>query len=383
MKLRTQLLVINVLSVALLVAAVVLSYRLMLLNLKQAQLLTLIAVGAGVISAFAYWLMTIPMTRSVKNLAQFAEHVGAGNFDATPSQVSTATQRLTKQSHGTLNATSVSVSGPQEIRQLAQSIEDMKVNLQHTFHRLESMERTRRELVANVSHDLRTPIAAVQSFVEALDDQVIEDRETRQFYLKTIQREVQKLSSMIDDLFELSRLEAGQQEFNPLPSRLDQVILEVLESYALRIQEKGLRVKVDVSDEIPVISMMPDKVSRVLSNLLENGIRHSPQGSELKIVARELPGQQVVEVSLQDSGQGISDEEAERVFERFFRTDAARHRDSGGAGLGLAIARSLVELHGGQIGVRVPPERTSASSESGSSEASGSVFWFTLPLRPA
>lgn len=110
------------------------------------------------------------------------------------------------------------------------------------------MERTRRELVANVSHDLRTPIAAVQSFVEALDDQVIEDRETRQFYLKTIQREVGKLSSMIDDLFELSRLEAGQQAFSPLPSRLDQVILELLQSYALRIHEKGLYVTVDVSE---------------------------------------------------------------------------------------------------------------------------------------
>lgn len=123
--------------------------------------------------------------------------------------------------------------------------------------------------------------------------------------------------------------------------------------------------------------MMPDKVTRVLSNLLDNGICHSPRGSELKIVAKELPGQQVVEVSVQDCGEGISHEQAERVFERFFRTDAARHRDSGGAGLGLAIARSLVELHGGQIGVRVPQART---SECSSGAATGSVFWFTLPV---
>lgn len=134
MKLRTQLLVLNVLSVTLLVGAVVLSYRLMLLNLKQAQLLTLIAVGAGVISALAYWLMTIPITRSVRNLTQFAEHVGAGNFDMIPSKVPTGSRKPTKQSQGASNATSIPVSGPQEIRQLAQSIEDMKVNLRNIFY---------------------------------------------------------------------------------------------------------------------------------------------------------------------------------------------------------------------------------------------------------
>lgn len=348
---------LNLLSVTLLVGAVILSYSLMLLNFKQAQLLTLIAIGAGVISSLAYGLMTIPVTRSVRKLMQFAEQVGEGKLHPDAEEALLAT------------------SGPQEIRQLAKSIQEMKMRLHNSFRRLETMEKTRRELIANVSHDLRTPITTIRSYVEALDDQVIDDRDTSQVYLRTIHREVNRLSSLIDDLFELSKLEAGQQAYRPVPSQIDQVILGVLEGYSLRIHEKGLRVLVEVADDVPGLLLMPEKIARVLSNLLDNAIRHSSEGSMLEVRARPLlaaGGHEVVEVAVRDEGEGISGEHEEHIFERFFRTDASRNRDSGGAGLGLAIARSLVELHGGQIGLRTP--------KGGSGEVVGSEFWFTLPV---
>jgi signal transduction histidine kinase len=175
MRLRTQLLLINLASLALLMGAVVYSYSKMLLNLDQARLFSFIVVGAGILSSVAYWFMTIPITNSVKRLIRFAEQVGDGRFE--------------------------------EVRQLTESVQEMKEKIHDSLQKLESMEKTRRELIANVSHDLRTPIASIQSFVEALDDGIIDDDETSHLYLTTIHREVRRLSSLIDDLFELSKLD--------------------------------------------------------------------------------------------------------------------------------------------------------------------------------
>jgi two-component system, OmpR family, sensor histidine kinase SaeS len=347
MKLRTQLLMINFASLALLVGAVVYSYNKMLLDFEQARLLTLIAVGAGLFSSVTYWVMTIPIVSSMKRLIQFAEQVGNGHFDGT---------RIKRR-------------GPYEVRQLTQSVEEMKERIHDNLEKLAVMEQNRRELVANVSHDLRTPIASIQSFVEALDDGVIEDSKTYHSYLKTIQRESHRLSALINDLFELSKLEAGQQSYLPVPGRIDQMIIEVLESYSVRIRDKQLNVKVYVADDIPSLFMMPDKITRVLNNLLDNAIRHSPKGSNIEIEVKKLLNNNFVEVSIRDEAEGVSRENAGRIFERFYRVDKSRSRTSGGAGLGLAIARSLVELHGGEIGVRVPPEKQH-----------GSEFWFTLPV---
>jgi two-component system, OmpR family, sensor histidine kinase SaeS len=347
MRLRTQLLIINLASLALLIGAVVYSYSKMLLNLDQARLLTSIAIGAGIISSVAYWLMTIPITNSVNRLIRFAEQVGDGQLEEVY----------------------VNPSGPHEVRQLAQSVQAMKNRMHESLQKLELMEKTRRELIANVSHDLRTPIASIQSFVEALDDGVIDDYETSRRYLKTIHREVRRLSSLIDDLFELSKLEAGQQSYHPVPSHIDQLIIEVLESYSVRIQEKKLNVQVSVADDTPVLFIMPDKIARVLSNLVDNAIRHAPKHSDLRIEVKRSTDGNDVEVSVTDEGEGVSMEDAERVFERFYRIDKSRNRESGGSGLGLAIARSLVELHGGKIGVRLP-----------SGKSHGSEFWFTLPV---
>jgi two-component system sensor histidine kinase SaeS len=347
MKLRTQLLLINAASIALLVAAVAASHTMMLLDVHQARLLTIITIAAGILSSVAYWGMTIPVSRSIQELIGFAEQVGDGQLEDA----------------------SMHPSGPYEVRQLTRSVQDMKARLQSHLRQLELDEKTRRELIANVSHDLRTPIASIQSFVEALQDGVIDDTETSQAYLTTIHREVRRLNSLIDDLFELSKLEAGQETFEPVPCHLDQIIIEVLDSYSVRIHEKMLQVHVSVGDDIPVLHLMPEKMMRVLNNLVDNAVRHSPQGGLLRINVQAHPHAGFIEVTIRDEAERVTGEDAKRVFERFYRVDKSRNKRSGGAGLGLAIARSLVELHGGEIGVRTPPNTTQ-----------GNEFWFTLPL---
>ncbi|QQE77066.1 cell wall metabolism sensor histidine kinase WalK [Alicyclobacillus sp. SO9] len=350
MKLRTELLLINVASTLIIVAAVVYSYIQMLLNLKQAGLLTIIAVVAGVLSTLAYWLMTKPIINSVNRLIEFADEEGADMSQG-----------------GTPN--DAPAKGPVEVRQLTRSVHEMKERMHENVLQLEALERTRRHLVANVSHDLRTPIASIQAFVEALEDGVIDDHETSTRYLNTIHREARRLSLLIDDLFELSKVEAGQQAYDPETGYVDEILVGLLESSSVKLQEKQIRVLVSVEDEVPPLQMMPAKISRVIHNLLDNAIQYAPRQSEIEVTAIFLDETREVEVRIRDEGPGIQSSETEQIFERFYRVDKSRSRNSGGAGLGLAVAKSLVELHGGRIGVR---PRNNGSS--------GSEFWFTLPV---
>ncbi|WP_038089250.1 sensor histidine kinase [Tumebacillus flagellatus] len=346
MKMRTQLLIISVVSLGLLVGALLIGYRKMILTFEQTSWLTGFALAGGLLSLAAYWLMTAPIVRSMKALVQAAEKVGDRRFEELK----------------------VPVQGPAEVRRLAVALQETGNRLHRSFQQLQEGERARRELVANVSHDLRTPLSSIQSFVEALQDNVVQDPESVRQYLATIHAETKRMGAMIEDLFELSKLEARQEQFVPVWAHLEQVLVEVLDSHALLLREKKLRVEVQMETELPQLRIMPEKVSRVIGNLLQNAVRHTKEGGVLQVAVRRKT-EQAVEIALRDQGEGVPMEERTRIFERGYRTDKSRNRESGGAGLGLAIARSLVELHGGQIGVR---ER-----EDG---AKGSEFWFTLPM---
>lgn len=347
MKLRTQLLLINLFTMALLIAALVVSYSRMLLSLHQTWLLTGIALGAGCISSAAFGIMTLPITKSLFRLVHFSDRVAEGDFRA---QISINT-------------------GSVEVRHLAESLQTMAERLAANFEQLERMERTRRELVANVSHDLRTPLASIQSYAEALQDRLVTNPEDIEKYVQTIHSETERLSALIHDLFELSKLEAGQENLNPSLARLDQVLIEVLDSQRLALLQKSIDVNVDMKDDVPSFYFSPQKIHRVISNLLQNAIRYAPNHSVIQISVTLTNSAKEVELSIQDAGPGIDIASADRLFERFFRADPSRTRASGGAGLGLAISKWLVELHRGAIGVRA---RTDGQM--------GSVFWFSLPI---
>jgi signal transduction histidine kinase len=207
-------------------------------------------------------------------------------------------------------------------------------------------EATRRQLVAAVSHDLRTPIASLRLLVEAVDDEIV-DEETRHRYLATMQTHIHSLSTMIDDLFELSRIEAGDIDWSIHQVELALLIDETVSAMQAEAGAKGVRIRSELGEESLPAQADPEKIQRVLLNLIRNAIRHTP--ADGSVTVRAEAGRDAIEVEIADSGGGIPSEERERVFDAFFRggVDASRHSD--GAGLGLAISRAIVETHGGRI----------------------------------
>jgi signal transduction histidine kinase len=214
-------------------------------------------------------------------------------------------------------------------------------------------EATRRQLVAAVSHDLRTPIASLRLLVEAVDDEIV-DEGTRRRYLATMQTHIQSLSGMIDDLFELSRIEAGDIDWSMRQVELALLIDETVSAMQAEAGAKGIRVSSQLEDAPLAAHADPEKIQRVLFNLIRNAIRHTP--ADGSVTVRAEAGREGVEIEIADSGEGIPAEERERVFEAFFRGGANSSRHSDGAGLGLAVSRAIVETHGGRIWL-APAER--------------------------
>jgi signal transduction histidine kinase len=204
-------------------------------------------------------------------------------------------------------------------------------------------EETRRQLVAAVSHDLRTPLASLRLLVEAVDDDIV-DEETRRRYLATMQTHIHSLSAMIDDLFELSRIEAGNIDWSMRQVELEPLVDEAVAAMQAEARAKGVRIDSQFGGSPLPAHADPEKIQRVLFNLIRNAIRHTPADGSVTVRARSAPGS--VEVEVADEGAGLQQEDGERVFEAFYRGD---ERDDERAGLGLAISRAIVEAHGGRI----------------------------------
>ena len=206
------------------------------------------------------------------------------------------------------------------------------------------IESARRQLVAAASHDLRTPLASLRLLVESIDDGVATG-ETRDRYLKEIRVHVGVLSNLVDDLFELSRIEAGEISWTMRQVELGELIGDTVAAMRAPADERGVNLATELPAGELLTSADAEKVQRVLFNLIQNAIRHTPADGSVTVRAqRDGNG---VEVEIADSGEGIPEGAGERVFEAFYRGDAARGED--GAGLGLAISRAIVEAHGGRI----------------------------------
>jgi signal transduction histidine kinase len=205
------------------------------------------------------------------------------------------------------------------------------------------VEDARRGLVAAASHDLRTPLASLRLLVEAVDDGVAgEDRDR---YLGEIRTHVAVLSDLIDDLFELSRIEAGDISWTMRRVELGDLIGDTVAAFRTSAEERGVHLAAELPDDKVVAEADAEKVQRVLYNLIQNAIRHTPADGSVTVRAKGGPSE--VEVEVADSGEGIPAGQNERVFDAFYRGDSAR--DGDGAGLGLAISRAIVEAHGGRI----------------------------------
>ena len=211
------------------------------------------------------------------------------------------------------------------------------------------VDEARRRLVAAVSHDLRTPLASLRLLVDAVEDGVATG-ETRERYLREMRTHVQALSVLIDDLFELSRLEAGEILWSMHQVELGELVSETVAALRAQAEERGVEVAAELPGDMPLAARAnAEKVQRVLFNLIVNAIRHTPADGSVVVRARSaLDGH--VEVEVVDDGEGVAADERERVFEPFYRAGAdGASRSSDGAGLGLAISRAIVEAHGGRI----------------------------------
>lgn len=206
------------------------------------------------------------------------------------------------------------------------------------------VEDARRGLIAAASHDLRTPLASLRLLVEAIDDGVATG-ETRDRYLAEIRTHVGVLSDLVDDLFELSRIEAGDISWTMRQVELGELIGDTVAAMRVPAQERGVRIAAELPAGGVVAEANAEKVQRVLFNLIQNAIRHTPADGSVTVRARPSAGG--VEVEVADDGEGIAPADGAHVFDAFYRGDAARGED--GAGLGLAISRAIVEAHGGKI----------------------------------
>jgi signal transduction histidine kinase len=308
---------------------------LMFLNAHDLSLLLLLLVFATVISvAFAY-ATAGALTHQIGGLARAAKRLAEGDLSAR-----------------------VGTYGPDELGRLAASFDQMANQLQQAFDRERALEADRRELITAVSHDLRTPLATTRAMVESLADGVVTEPADVQRYLSLILRETQHLGTLIDDLFELSQIDSGMLRLQPMPIDVAELVSETVAAYQAPAAERDVILDESVSPGVAAakIEADPERLQRILRNLLDNALRHTPPGGTIQVSAAKHA--QEVQVTVSDSGPGVASNELERIFDRFYRSERSRRREeppTAGAGLGLAIARGLVQAHRGRIWAEPSP----------------------------
>jgi signal transduction histidine kinase len=241
----------------------------------------------------------------------------------------------------------IRTGGGDEIAELAAAANRMTAQLAEREAERDAAEQARRGLVAAVSHDLRTPLTSLRLLADAVEDDLV-DPETRRRYLEQMSVHIRTLSTLIEDLFELSRLEAGDIEWSLQRVRLDELVGETVEAMRAQAEAKRVAVQAHVPGDLAPARGNPEKLQRVLFNLIQNAIRHTPTDGSVTVAAESNGG--TVEVEVADTGEGLQPEDRERAFEPFYRGGAGAARAAGdGTGLGLTICRAIVEAHGGEI----------------------------------
>jgi signal transduction histidine kinase len=225
-----------------------------------------------------------------------------------------------------------------------------------------------RAFVANASHELRTPLTVVKLRTEALREGALEDTDVAVKFLNEIESEVDRLVRMVNDLLDISRMDAGLVGSQRAPVKLKNVVREVFETFSIRANRAEVNLSLDVEPGLPEVQANDDQLRRVFYNLVENAIKYTTTGGQVEILLRSGPNPNTVRLLVRDTGPGIPPEHLSHVFERFYRADTSQSRPGAirGSGLGLAIAKTIVENHGGEIGV---------SSQVGN----GTTFWVDLP----
>jgi signal transduction histidine kinase len=319
------------------------SAKLMFASEHDLLLAIVLLVFAGGIATILGYFLSGTVTERIHLLKEAAEKLAGGDLQ-----------------------TRVPVNGRDEVAALSESFNQMVAQLQAADEKQRELEDMRRDLVAWASHDLQTPLTSMRAILEALSDGVVEDPETVKRYLISARRDVMSLSALIDDLFQMSQLDAGGFPLHRAQASLSDLVSDTLESFSQLAKQQEITLEGQVESDVDPVFMDTQAIGRVLNNLLSNALRHTPARGRVSLwVRRAAPG---VEVTISDTGEGIRAQDLPHIFERFYRGDASRsrHRGTGGAGLGLAIARGIVHAHEGDIQVE-------------SQVGKGTQFTFHLP----
>ena len=289
----------------------------------------------------AHWVAS-----PLRNMTNAARHVASGEFRQ------------------------IQVGGPGEVKTLAHAFNEM-------VDRVHASQRSQRDFVANVSHDLKTPLTSIQGFAQAILDGTADDPEALRQSAQVIYDEAGRMNRMVMDLLELARLDSGMAGFEKVMVAIKPLLDSLLENFALQAREKEVKLELACEDNLPSMIADPDRLAQVFTNLLDNALKYTPAGGEVLLSARR--SDDLLEIAVADSGPGIPAADLDRIFERFYQTDKSRPGGEGrGVGLGLAIAREIVLAHGGSISAYNVGGNN--QEQKAAAPGSGSVFVVKLPF---
>jgi signal transduction histidine kinase len=319
----TQLTIVIALVVAPLLVALLILGLAMFVSGHDAALVGVIVALSGVLGVGAASRLSHALSADVAAIRDGLVRVGEGDRAVRPS-----------------------ASSAPELDELAAQASAMIARLAQEEAAREGSEEARRQLIAHASHDLRTPVTSLRLLAAAVDDEVV-DGPLRREYVRRMLTHIEALSALIDDLFELSRLQAGDINWTLEQVAVGELVGETVAAMRVQAEAKGVAVTADLPDQLAPARANPEKLQRVLFNLIQNAIRHSPADGTVVVRAETIA--QMIEVEVEDRGDGIPAEERELIFNAFYRGGADASRSTDGAGLGLAVARAIVDAHGGEI----------------------------------
>ncbi|HBI04754.1 MAG TPA: two-component sensor histidine kinase [Paenibacillaceae bacterium] len=282
----------------------------------------------AVLFAFAAFIISFYFITSRK--MQYIESVSSGLYEISKGNLDYRIKKV----------------GNDEIASLADNINDMAEKLKNKIDKERQIEKTKNDLITNVSHDLRTPLSYIKGYSEAMIEGVVTEEEQKKKYLRLIHREAGRLQRLVHDLLDLAQLEGDSYPLNLMPLSLAQLIEDTMGKYEPFLQEKKIGLILDLDFDV-IVFADEDRLEQVITNIVDNAIRYSPENGELKMVLTQRNNTCTLTIS--DTGEGIPPEELQRLGERFYRVDKSRTRKKGGSGLGLSIVKQIVFLHKGTI----------------------------------
>jgi signal transduction histidine kinase len=289
-------------------------------------------IAAVIISLIAAYFVSRSITLPIRQIKETARQIAKGDFG----------RRVRIKSKG-------------ELRELAESLNTMADELQQKMENLKQLDRVRTDFVANVSHELKTPLTLIKGYIETLQNKAFNDKEKSAKFISIIKEHSDRLGYMIDDLLSLSELEQSKDCVNRTELDLKEVIDEISLGFGQALAEKQQSLTVSTQGENFCINADRNKIEQVFVNLIDNSIKYTKESGRIEVLLHEQG--QTVCVTVQDNGIGISKEHCDRVFERFYRVDKARSRELGGTGLGLSIVKHIVLAHNGKISIESEPNK--------------------------